>query len=115
MFRFNVFCFQVSKIHHPNISKFYGVAFPDVPPVCHIVITENCSRGLLRKYVDQTDLDFNWDLRFSLIWDLIAVRFIYGSAKIGPAGLREGFFHTMCIISLICFKPGGFPSRKFEI
>lgn len=61
---------------HPNIARFFGVSFPfraeDSEAYLRLV-GESPSKGLLRKLIDQEDLTFDWDLRFSLIWDIISV------------------------------------------
>ena len=60
-------------MEHHNIAAFVGLLCPTGGQV--YILTESGDKGCLRDLIDNDGLQFNWDLRFSIIWDLISVGF----------------------------------------
>ncbi|XP_055332551.1 atrial natriuretic peptide receptor 2-like isoform X2 [Paramacrobiotus metropolitanus] len=88
---------QIRECNHPNLGKFFGLLFPSqwTPTSKRLLAIVECGqKGLLRNYIDQDDLAFSWDLRFSLIWDLFrALEYI------GRISLRiHGALDFSCLI-----------------
>ncbi|XP_055340727.1 atrial natriuretic peptide receptor 2-like [Paramacrobiotus metropolitanus] len=64
---------QIRECNHFNLGKFYGLLLPSqwTPTFKRLLAIVECGqKGLLRNYIDQDNLAFSWDLRFSLMWDL---------------------------------------------
>ncbi|XP_055335967.1 atrial natriuretic peptide receptor 2-like [Paramacrobiotus metropolitanus] len=62
----------MSSLDHPNVAKFYGIVLPSPYDHGHVLVVSGTGeKGVLRHFIDQDDLNFNWELRFSLMWDLI--------------------------------------------
>ena len=63
------------NLDHPNLARFYGATFTQISSLRQmVVLTESPKKGFLRDLIDNESLVLNWDLRASLIWDLLRVR-----------------------------------------
>ncbi|OQV22205.1 Atrial natriuretic peptide receptor 2 [Hypsibius exemplaris] len=71
---------QIRSLDHPNLAYFYGFALTKTSPMQMYYVTESPKKGFLRNLIDSNSLAFNWDLRASLIWDLLrGLRYIHAS------------------------------------
>ncbi|GAU97034.1 hypothetical protein RvY_08397 [Ramazzottius varieornatus] len=77
---------RMMSLDHANISKFYGLLWhaPHPEYYDHLLLVWGCGeRSSLREVIDNDDYALNWDLRFSIIWDLIkALKYIHRSSTI---------------------------------
>ncbi|GAU88489.1 hypothetical protein RvY_01179-2 [Ramazzottius varieornatus] len=60
---------ELRNFHHPNVVKFFGLLRR---PKDTLFVTEWCSRGDVRSFLEHsTHIYIDWDIRYSLIRDLL--------------------------------------------
>ncbi|XP_052131818.1 receptor-type guanylate cyclase gcy-28, partial [Frankliniella occidentalis] len=79
---------QVRDVSHENTVRFVGAC---VQAPCVIILTEYCPKGSLRDVLENDALKLDWNLRMSLIHDLVKGMVHLHSCELGVHGkLRSG-------------------------